>query len=248
MAFKTIIGLILLLMGIATISARKAITAVIFFAVTSTFAAILFALYRAPDVALAEVAIGAAFTSFLYLIALQHKGKLWVALVEVKGGLNVLEKWILEGFCERYHLELKLVPFPDISRAKEKLDSGEVEMIAGGIVSTPSIIHTVPFLETKVLLLTRSDKNIKTKDLGLSYFNTPSNEGTDVIAIDLMRYRNFLLSNLGVKMEVIKQINGLGYVFEVRADDKTLLKQLNDFILEAENTGRLKEGIGRFVY
>ncbi len=239
MAFKTAITLIVLFMGVVTVSARKATTGVIFFAMTSTLAAILFTLYKAPDVALAEAAIGAAFTSFLYLIALQHKGKLWVALVEVEGGVNALENWILERFCERHNLELKLAYYSDISEAKEKLNLGEVEMIGGGIVADPSFIHTIPFLETKLLLLAKSDKDIEEKDL---------TNKADIFVIDLMRYRSLLLSDFGSKMKILKQIDGMGYVFVVREDDKMLLKQLNDFISEIKNKGELKKAIGRFIY
>lgn len=64
------ISLLLVLMALAAVFSRSLASAVIILSTLSLFAALLFVLVAAPDVAITEAAIGSALTTVVFVLAL----------------------------------------------------------------------------------------------------------------------------------------------------------------------------------
>ncbi|MBN2726667.1 DUF4040 domain-containing protein [Candidatus Mcinerneyibacteriota bacterium] len=62
--------------SLLAVEAKKAFRAVLFMSLAGLLTAVIFVLWKAPDVAMTEAAIGAGFTTFLFLMALNRiRGK-----------------------------------------------------------------------------------------------------------------------------------------------------------------------------
>lgn len=68
-----IIGIVL--SAILTVRARSLISSIICLAATGSFTAVAFLMLQAPDVAIAEAAVGAVLSTILYVIALKRTGE-----------------------------------------------------------------------------------------------------------------------------------------------------------------------------
>jgi energy-converting hydrogenase B subunit D len=66
-----ILSVVILIAGVATILLRDLLASVISFAVLSLLLTIVFFLLNAPDVAIAEAAIGAALTTVIFVISIK---------------------------------------------------------------------------------------------------------------------------------------------------------------------------------
>ncbi len=64
------VSLLLVLMALAAIFSRSLSSAIILLSTLSLFAALLFVLVAAPDVAITEAAIGSALTTVVFVLAL----------------------------------------------------------------------------------------------------------------------------------------------------------------------------------
>lgn len=64
------VSLLLILMALAAIFSRSLASAIILLSTLSLFAALLFVLVAAPDVAITEAAIGSALTTVVFVLAL----------------------------------------------------------------------------------------------------------------------------------------------------------------------------------
>lgn len=73
---ETFFLILLLVTAFLTIQQRRLRTAVIFMAVFSLLSSIVFLLYQAPDVAMAEIVIGSTLSTVLYLVALSKQERL----------------------------------------------------------------------------------------------------------------------------------------------------------------------------
>ena len=68
-----IIGIVL--SAILTVRAKSLISSIICLAATGSFTAVAFLMLQAPDVAIAEAAVGAVLSTILYVIALKRTGE-----------------------------------------------------------------------------------------------------------------------------------------------------------------------------
>lgn len=82
-------------------------------------AACLYFINAAPDLALAEIAIGCAFIPLIFTIAIMRQNTFTVVFFSQEGGQAYCDPEILiefmaksEIFCARHHLKLKLVTHP----------------------------------------------------------------------------------------------------------------------------------------
>ncbi len=66
-----ILSVVILMAGVATLLLRDLLASVISFAVLSLLLTIVFFLLNAPDVAIAEAAIGAALTTVIFVISIK---------------------------------------------------------------------------------------------------------------------------------------------------------------------------------
>ncbi|MDD3867633.1 MAG: DUF4040 domain-containing protein [Clostridia bacterium] len=73
---ETFFLMLLLVTAFLTIQQRRLRTSVIFMAVFSLLSSVVFLLYQAPDVAMAEIVIGSTLSTVLYLVALSKQERL----------------------------------------------------------------------------------------------------------------------------------------------------------------------------
>jgi uncharacterized MnhB-related membrane protein len=112
----------------------------------SVFSLLLSAVYlveAAPDVAITEAAIGAALITFVYVLAIRRTGRLTVAASEVPGlltregdAITGLEWEILRAAAHNLGVDA-FVRFVSHAEATALVESGEVDVAAGGLLQPP---------------------------------------------------------------------------------------------------------------
>ena len=130
-------SLLLLGLSISVLLQDRLLNAVILLGVFSLLSSAIYFLIGAPDVAVTEGAIGVAFVTFIYVLALSDQGKLHVIAEEVppflfqeKGDLRGAELEILQGFAEEMNLELE-VEFVGHRELTSLIGGRRADMIAG---------------------------------------------------------------------------------------------------------------------
>lgn len=111
--------LVLMLLAVSIIMVREKnnLNLIIYYFVFSFLAASLYFLSKAPDIALAEIAVGCAFIPIIYIIAISKQNEFNVLLYDGKEALENLEYrvyydelyYFLSEFCEEYSLDLKII-------------------------------------------------------------------------------------------------------------------------------------------
>ena len=74
-SFNTLIIIGILAAACIAVFSKKILTAVIALGVTGAFVALEFLILQAPDVAIAEAAVGAVLTTVIFIIALRRTSK-----------------------------------------------------------------------------------------------------------------------------------------------------------------------------
>ncbi len=166
---------ILPLIAVAILTQRNLLNAVIIMGVFSLLSSGIYFLMGAPDVAVAEGAIGVALATFIYVIALSDQGKLKVIAEEVPrflfregNQLKGIDYQILEGFAREIglNLEVQFAPGEDLV---SKLKGGEEDLIAGAFSHPDSGANNHLLLSTsyaKSDLLEIKRKEITEKPVG----------------------------------------------------------------------------------
>ena len=163
-----LVGFTLLLLGlaIAVLTQERLLNAVILLGVFSLISSAIYFLVGAPDLAVTEGAIGVAFVTFIYVLALSDQGKLHVIAEEVppflfqeKGELRGAELEILRGFAEDSSLDLE-VEFVSPEELSSKVGGRRADLVAGacfqGYLSGANLKDTVSFNEARLTRVTLS--------------------------------------------------------------------------------------------
>jgi uncharacterized MnhB-related membrane protein len=115
MTMLILFSVLLLCLSVAVLLQDRLLNAVILLGVFSLVSSVVYFLIGAPDVAVTEGAIGVAFVTFIYVLALSDQGKLHVIAEEVppflfqeKGELQGAELELLQGFADEINLELEV--------------------------------------------------------------------------------------------------------------------------------------------
>ena len=133
--------ILLLSLSIAVLLQQRLLNAVILLGVFSLVSSVVYFLAGAPDVAVTEGAIGVAFVTFIYVLALSDQGKLHVIAEEVrpflfqeKGELKGAELELLRGFAREMSLELE-VEFVGHQELTSLVGGRRADLIAGAYFS-----------------------------------------------------------------------------------------------------------------
>ncbi|MBS3737346.1 transporter substrate-binding domain-containing protein [Candidatus Bipolaricaulota bacterium] len=128
---------LLLGLSVAVLLQDRLLNAVILLGVFSLLSSVVYFVVGAPDVAVTEGAIGVAFVTFIYVLALSDQGKLHVIAEEVpsflfqeKGELRGVELEILRDFSEEIDLDLE-IEFVDHQELTSLIGGRRADMIAG---------------------------------------------------------------------------------------------------------------------
>jgi len=108
---KTFLMIILLIITLTIVLEKNNKKLIIFFSVFSLIAASLYFYNHAPDVALAEIAVGSAFIPLIFLIAISKQRTFTVMKVSKR---DFVYQDLLEEFCKLENLSLKLIRNEDV--------------------------------------------------------------------------------------------------------------------------------------
>lgn len=251
MAFTETLIFVFIGLSISILFMKERISIVLTYGAISAIAVVIFSLYAAPDVALAEASIGLVFSVFLYMVVLQHKGKLWVTMVKVDRSIDELELDILGLYCKTHDLELKVTESSP-SEALKLLKEGKTEMVAAALISTDKsdpVKMTDGFLETKILYFENNDE----KPLFLGGFNTFSEAlrafkdgNIKSFSVDLVRYLHSSLEGYSVPSSTYEK-KGVFYSFAVIDDEPELLNSFNEYLKNIKENGNLQKIVEKHI-
>ncbi len=152
--------LLLLGLAVAVLVQERLLNAVILLGVFSLISSAVYFLVGAPDLAVTEGAIGVAFVTFIYVLALSDQGKLHVIAEEIppflfqeKGKLRGAELEILQEFAEDSSLDLE-IEFVSPEEFGSKVGGRRADLVAGayfsGFLSGEGLSDTVGFNEARL--------------------------------------------------------------------------------------------------
>lgn len=117
---STTIFIIILILAIAVVATNNNLFLIMYFSVFSFAAAAAYFIMKAPDIALAEVAIGCAFVPLIYLITIGKQKVFTVVFFDGDVGehgsldFETIRRFyiVLDKFCIDYGLDLNLINRP----------------------------------------------------------------------------------------------------------------------------------------
>ena len=153
----------LVFLSYMTVSQKRVFHAVLFRMALSVLAATVYFYLMAPDVALVEALIGALLMTYVYILLIRSPNLIRVGVVERKilferreWGWDGLEYEMIRRFCSSHGYSMKIIEMKDVKEALKALESGSIDVIAGGYFE-----EGVRVLPTKVFVL----KNGERKDI-----------------------------------------------------------------------------------
>lgn len=250
MALVETLILVIVALSASILFTKDRMATILIYAALSTMAVVIFSIYSAPDVALAEASIGLVFTVFLYMVVLQHKGKLWIAFVKVSDSIDELEIELLSSYCKSKELELKIIE-SDLETAMKMLEKGQVEIVAGALVNMKNDVDmrmTDGFLETKILYF---GERKGSKFLGgfASFLEASRAFKSGEISgfyVDLFRYLHSALKNHTDLVPKYEE-RDIFYSFATIDDEPELLRSFNTYLNDIKKEGKLKKIVERHV-
>jgi uncharacterized MnhB-related membrane protein len=253
MAFTQTLILVMIGLSASVFFLKDRTSAVLTYGAISVSAVVVFSMYAAPDVALAEASIGLVFTLFLYMVTLQHKGKLWFGLVEINKAIDDLEMEIIEDYCKTHELELKVVKVSE-DDVLEMLKSGKIEVAGAALLKAfaiPGIKMTEGFLETKVFTFGKIERSqaplsFETKKSFKEKISALKDGKKEEFHIDLIRYISLPFSNEEMPKPTSEK-KDIFYAFGVVEDEEELFQSINEYLKEIKESGKLKNMIERHV-
>ncbi len=108
---KIVLMLLLLVITTVVVIEKNNKRVIVFFSVFSLIAASLYFYNNAPDVALAEIAVGSAFIPLIFLITISKQQTFTVMMNTEK---SFLYEDLLRQFCKDENLKLKIIHTEDV--------------------------------------------------------------------------------------------------------------------------------------
>jgi len=258
---QTALLLLLPVVAALTLCQRRRLIAVIGMGVFSLLLSAVYLLAAAPDVAVAEAAIGSALVTVIYVLAIRKTGRLVVVGCEVPGllgreGKRVvgLEHDVLEGFARELGLDLyvQFVPRESIEPA---LLRGEADIAAGGLVKGDSAQE---LCTTPVHLPTAKFRIVMRKGAKpLAEFGGSRGYLSDIVeavrhkqpldvTLDLARFMTVSRQDLtGYEVERLPEESA--YTFLVNPNRADLVSKLGAFLGKMQEKGELEAFIRRHM-
>jgi len=229
----------------------------------------LYLVLAAPDVALAQAAIGFGLVTFIYLLAVRHTGKLVVAACEAypllyQEGERIagLEWEMLVRFARSLHRELEVIWVPR-SEIPRLLESGEADLGAGGYLprAGEKVLLSRPLLPTRLVTVRSGAGPLGAVAGDPGEDQLPSGGRTFEDAetlrqvlergelggavVDILRLRGWLLQ--GLKPQEASYGEETAFRIAVAPTEPEIHKALDSFLEELERTGEWKKLVERYL-
>jgi len=215
MILEISLGIILILLALLVVLQNKPLKAIIISGAFGASAAITYFFVGAPDVAMAEASIGAVFTTFVYIVALKHSGKLKIGYLNVPGlaeessqGYEGVEYEILKLFSEDVSMTIEMHRIDSLEDT-ERLT--EFDIICGGITEKESAdkadFISIPYLDTNIFQTKEGEK------------------------LDLVRIKNMIMNGSITSSDIEQDTRELTkYIFLVSKESEDIGEALRDFL------------------
>ncbi len=229
--FSAVFWLFALLLSIALLIEKNLKTAILFFGLFGTITSGAYLFMGAPDVSFASLALGAGFTTFVFLIAIRKTGMVrikyyitpYMVFSTQDEKLSGFEYELLKAFLMEQNLEAEyaLIDSDEINRK-------ETDIIIGGIFSTEKVKIDekkwikVGILETKIF----QDSNER--------------------EIDLVRMKKEILDR-EMSSDAFEYLREAQYIFLIEHHRPELAEDLRQFLKEIKNSGEYEEMVRRYI-
>ncbi len=222
------------ILSITMLTVKNLKTAILFFGLYGTMTSGAYMFMGAPDVSFASLALGAGFTTFVFLIAIRKTGKVIVGYKDtaylifkgMHGELTGFEYEILSGFLKEESLEVEFVELCDdeeFTALHKKCD-----IFIGGIIP-----ENKPYL--------KNDKWIKKDVLETRVFLDPNG-----LPIDLVRMKEKII-NHEAEADDFKYINDAHYLFLFEHHRPEMALDFEKYLNNLIKTNKLEEIVRRHI-
>lgn len=229
--FSAIFWLFAFLLSIALLIEKNLKTSILYFGLFGTITSGAYLFMGAPDVSFASLALGAGFTTFVFLIAIKKTGTLRVKYFPTpymifgtkEGKLSGFEYELLKSFLIEQNLEAEY-SIPDSKEINRK----ETDIVIGGLFSTEKMKLDekkwlkVSVLETKIFMDSKSRE------------------------VDLVRMKKEIMEHEtpSDEFEFVRESN---YVFLIEHHRPELAEDLRQYIKDLKNSGEFQEMVRRYI-
>lgn len=246
---------VLPVVAVFALSRQRPLTGIIAMGVLSFLFAAVYALQGAPDVAVAEAAIGAALVTLIYVLAVRRTGRLVVAASDVPtlfhregDELVGLEYELLAGFAQEEHLEL-MVHFASPQEVVDAVRSGDAEVGAGGMLALDreQCVATRAHLETALFAVGgREEETPQWIEEELESLVEQLRDGHQApVMLDLAR---FLAIGDTLDADQVRRLPGdNAYRFLIARDRQELHRKLDRYLERLRSSGELDALVRRHV-
>ncbi len=147
------LGFMGIIFAIGVVLSHNPMRAVIFMGAFSITMATYYYAMGAPDVAMAEATLGAVFTTFIYVVAMKHRGSIKVAYIrkepfffKTNNGFAGSEYHLLKRFADKNAMHLEITRIAEIPSHKDlQTDrSFQFDIICGGLKDSLSLPGYTP--------------------------------------------------------------------------------------------------------
>ncbi len=265
-----LISALTLALAVFALTQRRLLWGVIGVGAHSLALAGVYLFLAAPDVALTQAAIGFGLVTFIYLLALRRTGKMTVVAAETppllyQAGQRVagLEWEILSRFGRSLHQEVEVlwVPRAEIERL---LRSGEADVGAGGFLAREAegLLLSRPLMPTRIVTVRCGPGPLGAVAGDRGQDRLPPDgrvyeDHKDLVAAlsrgevggavaDLLRVRQWVLSG-EVRPRETTDVEEVAFRLAVAPTEEDVLRALDAFLAELEETGELAQLVRRYV-
>ncbi|MDD5265462.1 MAG: DUF4040 domain-containing protein [Candidatus Bipolaricaulis sp.] len=240
---------------------HRRLLAVLGMSVFSLLLAAVFLLAGAPDVAITEAAIGAALSTFVYILAIRRTGRLVVAACDVPGLVHEdhgvvagLEVDLLKLLARSAGLELvvQLMPPEEVVASVRR---GDADVGAGGLLAgeeRPGVAAGPVHLPTARFAVRRRDGGDCSTPVrpfrGEMANLIESARRGEAVAVELDLARLLVLTRTcNVEFDITREQDDSGYVFVVAQRRRDLLQRLTTELDVLRRSGELEYWIRRHL-
>ena len=258
------------LVTIGVLLQKRILNAVILLGVYSLLSSGAYFLLGAPNVAVTEAAIGVAFLTFIYVIALSSQGKIQVLVEEVPrfmfqegAQLQGIDYEILDGFAREMNLDLEVMFAPREDFLSRVTGRGNY-LIAGAFLPSEEeredLLVTRPYTSVRLVEVSKEKRQVESRldekenRMGQVVSTLPhagreeiiSDFENGVIGSFLIDYPRIggLLDTEAEESDRHYQLEEKGqanYVFATSGKNEDLFQELQSYLRRIERDGTLEE-------
>ncbi|MBC7169482.1 DUF4040 domain-containing protein [Candidatus Bipolaricaulota bacterium] len=259
-----------LALAVFALTRRRLLWGVIGVGVHSLALAGLYLFLAAPDVALTQAAVGFGLVTFIYLLAVRRTGKLTVAAVETpcliyqeNERVAGLEWEILSRFGRQLHRDVEVV-WASRAEVPALLQAGEVDIGAGAVFPREgeALLLSRPILPTRIVTGRWGPGPVGAVagDRGQDFLPPGGTLYEDHAAlahalrrgevegavVDLLHVRQWVLSG-EIRPRETTDVEEAAFRLAVAPTEADVLRALDAFLTELEETGELAQLVERYV-